>query len=915
MKRSYTVLFFLLAFLFSQGQTLTVSVTIATANIGDTVFIPVKLTGASNSGIPISSANIQITYDTAVLTYHSLTNFYTATPQNQWFFSGYNGLVSANWLEPSIDTLAIPDSTTLYEIKFIKKAGSTPLTFVVYEFTDVIYNLIPTTPIHGAVNAPVIYHQAIFRVNMQNQVVSPNGVHLAGSFNNWSCSETLMSPETGSIYSATVILPENQSYTYRFVNGDTLTAMETVPAECGVLNSSGEYERIMALASNDTTLNQVCFGMCVDCPLNVSVTFRVNMQNQVVSPNGVHLAGSFNNWSCSETLMSQETGSIYSATVILPENQSYTYRFVNGDTLTAMETVPAECGVLNISGEYERIMALASNDTTLNQVCFGMCIDCPLNVSVTFRVNMQNQVVSSNGVHLAGSFNNWSCSETLMSPETGNIYSATVILPENQSYTYRFVNGDTLTAMETVPVECGVLNSSGEYERIMTLVSNDTTLNQVCFGMCADCPLNVSVTFRVNMQNQVVSPNGVHLAGSFNNWSCSETLMSPETGSIYSATVVLPENQSYTYRFVNGDTLTAMETVPVECGVLNSSGEYERIMTLASNDTTMNQVCFGMCADCPLNVSVTFRVNMQNQVVSPNGVHLAGSFNNWSYSQTSMNQVGGFIYETSVILEEGSSLEFLFVNGNSIAGAEIVPDVCAVNGKRYMTVPNHDSVLIAYCFDSCSACTNVVQYTNVTFKVDMRLVDTISPNGVFIAGSFQGWLPGMTAMITSGDSIYSFSDSLRAGQTVQYKFVNGNTGDEYEIVPLPCAVNGNREITIPVNDTILPLVCFSSCDSCLITGSPDHGSLIKSRLMQNSPNPCNDYTTISFRLHDSGKVNINLFDLTGRKTAVLSEGHYNAGTYKVQVETKQIKSGIYYYQLNFEGTSVFSESKKMVVVH
>ena len=693
MKRSYTVLFFLLTFFFSQGQTLIVSVTTVTANIGDTVFIPVKLTGASNSGIPISSANIQITYDTAVLTYHSLTNFYAATPQNQWFFSGYNGLVSANWLEPSIDTLAIPDSTTLYEIKFVKKAGSAPLTFVVYEFTDVIYNLIPTTPVHGAVNAPVIYHQAIFRVNMQNQVVSPDGVHLAGSFNNWSCSETLMSPETGSIYSATVILPENQSYTYRFVNGDTLTAMEAVPAECGVLNSSGEYERIMALSSNDTTLNPLCFGMCADCPLNVSVTFRVNMQNQVVSSNGVHLAGSFNNWSCSETLMSQETG------------------------------------------------------------------------------------------------------------------------------------------------------------------------------------------------------------------------------SIYSATVNLPENQSYAYRFVNGDTLTAMETVPVECGVLNSSGEYERIMTLASNDTTMNQVCFGMCADCPLNVSVTFRVNMQNQVVSPNGVHLAGSFNNWSYSQTSMNQVGGFIYETSVILEEGSSLEFLFVNGNSIAGAEIVPDVCAVNGKRYMTVPNHDSVLIAYCFDSCSACTNVVQYTNVTFKVDMRLVDTISPNGVFIAGSFQGWLPGMTAMITSGDSIYSFSDSLRAGQTVQYKFVNGNTGDEYEIVPLPCAVNGNREITIPVNDTILPLVCFSSCDSCLITGSPDHGSLIKSRLMQNSPNPCNDYTTISFRLHDSGKVNINLFDLTGRKTAVLSEGHYNAGTYKVQVETKQIKSGIYYYQLNFEGTSVFSESKKMVVVH
>jgi hypothetical protein len=106
---------------FSQAQTLTVSVPTITATPGQVVYIPVKLTGASSSGVPISSANIQITYDTAVLHYDTLTNFYTGTPQSQWFFSGHDGLVSANWLEPSLGTLAIPNNTTLYEIKFTYK--------------------------------------------------------------------------------------------------------------------------------------------------------------------------------------------------------------------------------------------------------------------------------------------------------------------------------------------------------------------------------------------------------------------------------------------------------------------------------------------------------------------------------------------------------------------------------------------------------------------------------------------------------------------------------------------------------------------------------------------------------------------------------------------------------------------------
>ncbi len=125
MSRSIITLFILLLFNTGMGQNLTVSVPVVTANVGQDVIIPVKLNGAGSTGIPISSANIQITFDTAVLTYDTLQNFYSGTPQNQWFFACNNGLMSANWLEPSLLTVAIPNNTTLYEIKFQKKPGST----------------------------------------------------------------------------------------------------------------------------------------------------------------------------------------------------------------------------------------------------------------------------------------------------------------------------------------------------------------------------------------------------------------------------------------------------------------------------------------------------------------------------------------------------------------------------------------------------------------------------------------------------------------------------------------------------------------------------------------------------------------------------------------------------------------------
>ncbi len=133
------------------SQPLLVTVSRLTANPGQVVYFPVKLKGASASGTPISAASLQITYDPAVLHYDTLVNFYASTPVTQWFFSGNLNTVAANWQEPGLNTVAIPDSTTLFEIQFTYLGGISTLPFTLNEFLDAQFNLVNTTHVDGAI--------------------------------------------------------------------------------------------------------------------------------------------------------------------------------------------------------------------------------------------------------------------------------------------------------------------------------------------------------------------------------------------------------------------------------------------------------------------------------------------------------------------------------------------------------------------------------------------------------------------------------------------------------------------------------------------------------------------------------------------------------------------------------------------
>lgn len=75
------------------------------------------------------------------------------------------------------------------------------------------------------------------------------------------------------------------------------------------------------------------------------------------------------------------------------------------------------------------------------------------------------------------------------------------------------------------------------------------------------------------------------------------------------------------------------------------------------------------------------------------------------------------------------------------------------------------------------------QTRKVKFSVDMT-GQTVSANGVHVAGGFQSWKPANTALTQVGSTnIYTVIADVSENTVVEYKFINGNDWPQVESVP------------------------------------------------------------------------------------------------------------------------------------
>ena len=567
-------------------------------------------------------------------------------------------------------------------------------------------------------------------------------------------------------------------------------------------------------------------------------TFNVDMTCAPEGFTDVFVTGPWCGWCANDTyntMTDSDGDGVYSVTVAdLVGTVEYKYA-INGfddqENLVNDMVDGASCApVTDFSGYANRQVAADGTANDFYGTCDGTCNDVPVApaVDVTFQVDMSQYQGTYGTVNINGSFNGWcgSCA-TMTDEDEDGVYSLTIGLSP-ATYEYKFTL-DGWTAQEELTEGDACTSTIDGFTNRTLDVTEATTLDPVCYNSCDACPTQSAperaITFRVNMSEETTNPIGVFIAGTFQGWSEGSTAMTDDDGDdIWEYTAMIAEGEAVEYKFINGPNWGLDESVPVSCAV-NGNRSYN----VGTEDAVLDAVCFASCTPCgdalPTE-EVTFTVLTDNITVAEDGMYLAGAMNGWSGEPMNDNGDGSWSLTKSL---EAATYEFKFQNGPS--GYEELD----CGGNRSVEVVLGAPVSYQGCFAQCSdICSVDPDSADVTFQVDASQI-AVSSDGMFLMGSFTepAWQLGAIAMNDDdGDNIWTATVTVDGPAAFQYKFNNGLTvtidslpdftGEENaDFIAGGCGVNNgvggsNRLHERSGLAETLDLVCFNSCEACVV---------------------------------------------------------------------------------------------------
>jgi hypothetical protein len=157
------------------------------------------------------------------------------------------------------------------------------------------------------------------------------------------------------------------------------------------------------------------------------------------------------------------------------------------------------------------------------------------------------------------------------------------------------------------------------------------------------------------------------------------------------------------------------------------------------------------------------------------------------------------------------------------------------------------------------------------------------------------------------DSVFAVIDLgdihlMMAGDTINTK---GHTATHYKLANIKPKSKQEFEQNKTTLLATLPQI-KNTHSSPLIPHSSKKGALA-----QNTPNPANGTTTISYELYTEGTVELRIYNVMGQLLQTLPQGTLAEGKYQVTVLLTGMPNGIYSYALFVNGER--TDAKKMVV--
>ncbi len=242
------------------------------------------------------------------------------------------------------------------------------------------------------------------------------------------------------------------------------------------------------------------------------VKFSVNMTGQIINPNGLHISGDFQtlagydggDWNSATTALTVDPNNpkIFSVIVDIPAGRKYEFKFVNGDLFYEVEFVPEESRVgydFN-DNRWFYLDSLANDTTLIGPLMFAG--NAPEGKKlVRLKVDMKGQIpVSSKGVRVAGTFNNFNYTSAYMYNFISNVYEFQAYADSGATVDYLFVNGNTESSVEQLPATCTV---NGKRQVVLT---TDLVLDSICFSNCGYCAMT-GLSKLESLNNFTIYPN------------------------------------------------------------------------------------------------------------------------------------------------------------------------------------------------------------------------------------------------------------------------------------------------------------------------------------------------------------------------------------------------------------------------
>ncbi len=199
-----------------------------------------------------------------------------------------------------------------------------------------------------------------------------------------------------------------------------------------------------------------------------------------------------------------------------------------------------------------------------------------------------------------------------------------------------------------------------------------------------------------------------------------------------------------------------------------------------------------------------------------------------------------------------------------------------------------------------------------TYDVSLLIVGTSGANALVVTEMIRTVEPVVANFVGNPTSVYTnnpvqFTDQS-TGEPTSWAWNFGDGGTSTEQNPTHTyTVHGTYTVSLTVSDGV-------SGDTLVKTGyihSSKPTPPEDPRYPYCEPNPSNPVSVIKFKMNRSGHVNLNIYDIKGRRVMTLMDQVLDVGVHEVTFDGSNLASGTYFYMISSaEGNAL---GKVMVV--